>query len=169
MFSSSCGFKESYFTHYFEDGTEVRQLKRVVHVRGVQKLYLAAIIQYLYSDNFIITDANLLFFMNLMIYADYFMLPRLSEICQSHISRFVKPKNCLELYLVARAHNAAQLEQFCLHFIAVNEEQIKESAQWREFSGKAEQALPSIQGNLVSHLLSKLAEENEEDFGDLSV
>jgi hypothetical protein len=78
MFSSSFGFKESYFTHYFEDGSEVRQLKRVVHLHGVSKLYLAAIIQYLYSDNFIISEGTLPFYMNLMIYADYFMLPRLS-------------------------------------------------------------------------------------------
>ena len=75
----------------------------------------------MYSDNFIIVDGSLLYYKNLMLYADYFMLPRLSEICQLHITKFVKPKNCLELYLVAQAHNAEQLEQFCLHFIATND------------------------------------------------
>lgn len=46
MFNSSYSFKESYFTHYFDDGLqhEVRQLKRVVKLRGVPKHYLAVII-----------------------------------------------------------------------------------------------------------------------------
>lgn len=65
-----------------------------------------------------------------MLYADYFMLPRLSEICQLHIAKFIKPKNCLELYLVAQAHNNEQLESYCLHFIATNETQILGSNEW---------------------------------------
>ena len=108
MFSSSNSFRESYFTHYFDDGQqhEIRQLKRIVKLRGIPKVYMAAIIQYLYSDNFIIVESNIQFYLNLMLFADYFILPRLSEICQLHLTKFVKPKNCLELYLVAQAHNA---------------------------------------------------------------
>jgi hypothetical protein len=45
---------------------------------------------------------------------------------------------------VAHAHNAEQLEQFCLHFIAVNEEQIKDSAEWKEFKAKAEACADSV-------------------------
>ena len=46
MFNSGHSFKESYFTHYFDDGLhhEVRQLKRVVQLKGVPKHYLAVII-----------------------------------------------------------------------------------------------------------------------------
>jgi hypothetical protein len=83
MFNSNYSFKESYFTHYFDDGLhhEVRQLKRIVQLRGIPKTFLAAIIQFLYTDNFISSDGSLLYYLNLMLYADYFLLPRLSEIC----------------------------------------------------------------------------------------
>jgi hypothetical protein len=81
MFSSTFGFKESYFTHYFDDHQDTRQLKRIVRLKGIPKVFLAAVIQYLYSDNFIVADAGLTFYLNLMLYADYFMLPRLGEIC----------------------------------------------------------------------------------------
>jgi len=59
--------------------------------------------------------------MNLMIYADFFMLDRLSEICQQNIAKFLKPQNALEIYLVAEGHNAEQLKLMCLHFLAVNQ------------------------------------------------
>ena len=71
-----------------------------------------------------------------MLYADYFMINRLSEICQNILIRFVKPKNVLDLYLVAHAHNATLLEQYCIHMLTINEPEVKTSVQWREFERK---------------------------------
>ena len=162
MFSSRYSYRESYFTHYFDDGQnhEVRQLKRIVTLRGVPKIYLAAIIQYLYSDNFIIVESNIQFYLNLMLYADYFMIPRLSEICQLHLAKFVKPKNCLELYLVAQAHNAEQLEQFCLHFIATNHSAILASQEWKDLDQKSK-ALEDPERGVLPALKEKIDDELE--------
>ena len=172
MFNSQYGFKESYFTHYFEDAKDpsnIKTLKRVVRLCGVPKQFFAAIVQYLYSDTFIVVDGSLTFYLNLMIYADFFMLQRLNEICQSHLAQFVKPKNCLELYLVAKAHNAEQLENYCLHFIAANEEEISKSPMWKELQQKCAIADENSDRSILNDLTAKILFELEEDFGEISV
>jgi hypothetical protein len=72
-----------------------------------------------------------MFFLRLLMLADYFMLPRLVDICTSHIKPFINVKNVLNILLVAHAHNAEQLENFCLNFITLNENEILESRDWR--------------------------------------
>jgi hypothetical protein len=52
-----------------------------IKVHGVPKLYFSCIIQYIYSDHFYIPKQDPEFFIKLMVYADYFMLPRLVDIC----------------------------------------------------------------------------------------
>ena len=55
---------------------------RQVVVRGIPKQYFTAIIQFLYTDNFCQTETSLAFFLRLLLYADYFMIGRLSDLCQ---------------------------------------------------------------------------------------
>jgi len=78
----------------------------VITVTGVPKAFFTCIIQYLYSDHFYIQNEEIEFFIKLMIYADYFMLPRLVDICSSYLKQFVTPKTVLQVMLVAHAHNA---------------------------------------------------------------
>jgi len=54
-------------------------------VTGVPKAFFTCIIQYLYSDHFYIQNEEIEFFLKMMIYADYFMLPRLVDICSSYL------------------------------------------------------------------------------------
>ena len=102
-------------------------------MQGVPKLYFSCIIQYIYSDHFYIQKHEPEFYVKLMIYADYFMLPRLIDICSSYLKSYVNVKTVLQLMLVAHAHNAEQLEQYCIHFIALNEKEIIESRAFRHF------------------------------------
>lgn len=97
------------------------------------------------------------------------MIQRLNEICQSNLAHFVKPRNCLELYLVAKAHNAEQLEKFCLHFIAVNEEEISKSPMWKEFQKKCMIADEILDRSVLNELTANILFELEEDFGEISV
>jgi hypothetical protein len=78
----------------------------VITVTGVPKSFFTCIIQYLYSDHFYIQNEEIEFFIKMMIYADYFMLPRLVDICSSYLKQFVTPKTVLQVMLVAHAHNA---------------------------------------------------------------
>ena len=139
MFNAKYGFQES----NRQDLTLTNEVKhsgvRYVIVRGIPKQYFTAIIQFLYTDNFCQTECNLAFFLRLLIYADYFMIGRLSELCQDILRRFVKPTNVMDLYLVAHAHNATQLESYCLNFIAVNLTEIMKSNQWKDFQRKCRQ------------------------------
>jgi len=68
-----------------------------------------------------------------MIYADYFMLPRLADICSSYLKYYVTTKSVLQLMLLAHAHNAEQLENYCINFIALNEKEVIESRAYRHF------------------------------------
>lgn len=79
--------------------------------------------------------------MKLMIYADYFMLSRLVEICSSYLKGFVTPKTVLNILLIAHAHNAEQLERYCLNFFAMHEKEIMESRSWRHFKRQAQHSL----------------------------
>ena len=54
-------------------------------------------------------------------FADYFMLPRLVDICSSYLKVFVNNKSAFSLLLVAQSHNADQLENYCIHYIALNQ------------------------------------------------
>ena len=60
----------------------------------------------MYSDHFYIQRQEVDFFVKLLIYADYFMLDRLVDICSSYLKPFINVQNVLKILLVAHAHNA---------------------------------------------------------------
>ena len=65
-----------------------------------------------------------MFFVKLLILADYFILPRLIDICSRYLKPYVSPRTALQLLLVANSHNAEQLERYCINYIAMNYETI---------------------------------------------
>lgn len=80
MFNSRYGFKENSLSHLANVSSQQTKVKKV-KVSGIPRQYFAAIIQYLYTDHFCQTETTLTYYLRLMIYADYFMLTRLVEIC----------------------------------------------------------------------------------------
>lgn len=72
-----------------------------------------------------------------MIYADYFSLPRLVDICSSYLKQYVNVKSAILLFLLAHAHNATQLEKYCINYIAMNEFEIMNSRHFRNFKRQA--------------------------------
>ena len=76
-----------------------------------------------------------------MIYADYFMLYRLVDICSSYLKGFINVKNVVKILLVAHAHNAEQLERYCINYISKNEEEVMKSKAWKYLNTKAQESL----------------------------
>jgi hypothetical protein len=95
-----------------------------IRVVGVPKIYFNTILEYMYSDHFHIQKHSIDFFVRLMIFADYFLLPRLVDICSRYLKPFVTINTAVILFLVAHSHNAEQLESYCVHFIAMNEAEV---------------------------------------------
>ncbi len=95
-----------------------------IKVVGVPKLYFNTILEYIYSDHFFIHKHSIEFFVRLLIFADYFMLPRLVEICSRYLKSFLTTSTALSLLLLAHSHTAEQLESYCVHFIAMHENEI---------------------------------------------
>lgn len=62
------------------------------------------ILQYLYTESFKLTgqeQESFTFWLNLLIYADYFMIQRLVEICSTKLVECIRIKNVVPLYLIA--------------------------------------------------------------------
>ncbi len=95
-----------------------------IRVVGVPKIFFNTILEYMYSDHFHIQKHSIDFFVRLMIFADYFLLPRLVDICCRYLKPFVTINTAVILFLVAHSHNAEQLESYCINFIAMNEAEV---------------------------------------------
>jgi len=128
MLSVRHGYLESSGPIYYDKGRD--SSFRVIKVEGVPKEFFNCIIQYLYSDHFYIGQQSVEFFIQLLIYADYFMVPRIGQICSKYIRQFICLGNVLSVLLVAHAHNAADLELFCIDFICLHEQEIVNSQDW---------------------------------------
>ncbi|KAK3749892.1 hypothetical protein QZH41_005808 [Actinostola sp. cb2023] len=86
-----------------------------------------AILEYLYTDHAPIEELDPV---DIMVLADRFCLPRLVTLCELYIAKNVdrmiqkKVTDAVEyvvnLLLLSQAHNANQLSDWCLHFIATN-------------------------------------------------
>jgi hypothetical protein len=133
VLSARCPYFKSMLSQKYSFKEACLDKEGFIKVLGVPKIYFSCIIQYIYSDHFYIQKQDPEFFIKLLIFADYFMLPRLIDICSSYLKQYVNCKTVLKLYLLAHAHNANQLESFCINYIAMNEVEILESRLFRSF------------------------------------
>lgn len=134
----------------------------VIKVNGIPKDFFNCIIQFIYSDHFYIKNSDMTFFIKLLIYADYFVLDRLVEICCNYLEKFIRCKNVLPLLLVAHAHNARQLENTCIHFISVHESEVVNHNAWKSFDKKASKSLKN-------YLIDRLMHEKQTNFVEISI
>lgn len=140
------------------------QIKRgsSIRVEGVPKIYFQALVQYIYSDHFFIQRNNIDFFVKLLIFADYFLLPRLVDICSSYLKQFVTVNSTFSLLLLAQSHNAAQLERYCIQFISMNESEIYQTKAFHMFRLKADP-------KLYTAVMQKVSEEIDSSFIQISI
>ena len=59
----------------------------------------------------------------------------------------------MSLMLIAQAHNAEMLERYCIHFIAMNEGEIKRTKAFKDFERKSHKSL-------FDHVSAKIKEEH---------
>lgn len=102
--TSRCDYFRSMLTKKYGFKFESDGMVRFVEIKGIERSYFQVILQYLYSDTYqICSDEmnSLTFFLSLLIYADYFMIQRLVEICSKKITECIRPKNAIALLLIA--------------------------------------------------------------------
>src|SRR3569833_486044 len=151
MLSHKYSFRESQLRH-----------EGIIAVNGIPKSFFTCIIQYIYSDHFYIQKQEIEFFVKLLIYADYFMLNRLVDICSSYLKQYVTVKTVLQIMLIAHAHNADQLERFCINYATLHEKDIMESRSWRQFKRQAHESL-------VELVLTNIKKEREESYVQIAI
>ena len=107
-------------------------LKKLVEIKGIPREYFVKIIQYLYSDHFYMSNETetLEYFLNLLIYSDYFILNRMTQIISRYIGNMVAVENVIAILTIANAHNAPQLLDFCIQFICIHEQEFKMQSEW---------------------------------------
>lgn len=124
------------------DFSESRKKKTSsIRMEGVPKSMFLSVIQFIYTDNFSIVHHSVEFFIHLLVYADYFMLPRMVDICSGYLKSYVNSKTAIDILLFAMAHNASQLEQLCIHYIAMNQREVLESPAYQRFLSRAQPRL----------------------------
>ena len=92
-----------------------------------------------------------------MVYADFFMLQRLVNICSTYLKPFISDQTVLKILLIARAHNAEQLEQYCFYYIGQNEKKILKSQQWKQISDISQE-------NLTKYFTEQIEKETHETY-----
>ncbi|CDW71485.1 kelch repeat [Stylonychia lemnae] len=157
VLSARCPYFNSMLSSQYSFKESLVDRSGYIRVTGVPKLYFSCIIQYIYSDHFYIQKYEAEFFIKLMMYADYFLLPRLIDICSSYLKKYVNEKSALQIFLLAHAHNADQLEKYCINFICLHEQEILSSRHFRNFKRKAQE-------QLVLTFYEKLEQEKQESY-----
>ena len=137
-------------------GIHVYHGYQTIKIEDVPRVYFHCIIQYLYSDHFVIHSHSLEFFLRLFVFADYFMVPRLVDICSDYLKNFVNTKTAITLLLYSLAHNASQLQRFLTYFIAQNKHEVQSSEAYKRFSHKAHPSLKEA----VKEMIDKECQES---------
>lgn len=132
MFRHQNGFNEIQSQHYSHRQTGDQKF-HLIKLNTVPKQIFNCIIQYLYSDSFAIQNLEVSFFVELIVNADYFMLPRLIQICSYYIRNYITNQNVLSILLLAIAHNSPDLRSICFNYMTVNETTILYSKEWDFF------------------------------------
>ncbi len=70
------------------------------------------------------------YFMKLMIAADFFLLPRLVDICQIVLKHFINVRTVIPILTLAKIHNAEFLERFCIFFLAFKDKIVRNSNEY---------------------------------------
>lgn len=91
---------------------------RVYSFEGIPKRHFNAVLQYLYSDAFFISEHSLSNFCELLRWADYFLIERLKALAAFYAQQHLSLSNVLETLDMARRYNSQELEQYCLRFVA---------------------------------------------------
>lgn len=92
-----------------------------------------------------------------MKFADFFLMPRLVQICAHYVKRLLTPQNVLAVMVLAHLHNSHDLLLFCCEFLIQNFKAIKASQEWMIFRTNVE---PSIQRELMQEIIKY----KEQDF-----
>jgi hypothetical protein len=79
------------------------------------------------------------FFLSLVIFSDYFLLNRMMQLSSNYVKKYLNKENVFNVLLVAHAHNAYELENYCLNYICLNE--LINSNQWNDFKKYASKDL----------------------------
>ena len=116
--------------------TENADGKKFVNFHCIPKKFFVCIIQYLYSDHFHLSALNskpndsLQNYIDLIIYADYFMLDRMVQIISKRLQKYISIQNILSILLISHTYNARDLSKLCLNYITMNCEQVNKSIEW---------------------------------------
>ncbi len=154
--------RSEYFRSMLAHNSKFKELKQkssgVIRVENIEKAMFYPLMQYLYCDSFYITEESWYFYVRFLIVADFFLLPRLVDICSKHLQPYVNRDNVLKILLLAHAHNATQLQRYCINFIGSNYEEILEkSDEWDRICLKA-------QTSLTKYIQEEALKEREENY-----
>jgi len=90
----------------------------LVKVSGISNFHFRAVLDFIYTDTIQTTEKNAEFLVRMLMCGDFFLLPRLVQLASIELKRYINDTNVIQILLIAHAHNAKDLERFCLFYIA---------------------------------------------------
>ncbi|XP_031570071.1 inhibitor of Bruton tyrosine kinase-like [Actinia tenebrosa] len=109
---------------WLETSKEMKVLNMPIH-----SSVLEIVLDYLYTDDTktIQGQQDIEFVGNILVIADQLLIGRLTEICESVMTKLISHKNAIELLEFSCVYNASQLKASCLEFICCNLSSLLES------------------------------------------
>eukprot|EP00118_Oscarella_pearsei_P021081 m.234370 g.234370 ORF g.234370 m.234370 type:complete len:468 (+) comp40109_c0_seq16:1043-2446(+) len=123
-------------------GSFAESQSKGVEITGTSLECFLALLEYLYTDHAPVEETDSV---GLLVLANRFCLPRLVTLCELYIPKEVDraTANCIAeadidvigLLLTCQMHNARQLSDWCLHFIAINCTAMKRRPEFKLLDG----------------------------------
>jgi len=165
LIACHCEVFRAHFTGGFSDAKSGK-----VDVIETELETFLALVEYLYTDHSPIEEGDS---MGILALANGYCMERLVTLCELYISKMVDKAiaegiekaeiNVVGLLLDSQQHNANQLAQFCLHFIASNFQPMKKRKEFSQLSGDNLNYVEEHQWPPISYL--KDLEEYEKAVG----
>lgn len=108
---SRCDWFKAAFRFQWMEGQQ-----STIHIPNISSSVFQLLIDYLYSDQ-LKCNGNLTYLAELLIAADQYQLPRLKELCELELSKYVTPITLLNLFEYSIIGLANGLNSVCLHFL----------------------------------------------------
>jgi len=165
LVTSHCEVFRARLTGGFRDGKDSK-----VVISDTSAETFLAVLEYMYTDHSPIEEGDS---MGILVLANEYCIDRLITLCELYISKMVDRAiadgiekaeiNVVGLLLDSQQHNAPQLAQFCLHFIASNFQPMKKRKEFSELKDENLRYLEEHQWPPISYL--KELEEYEKATG----
>ena len=108
----------------------------VIRLEDTRKAVIDEVLEYLYTGQFIHTNENSANVFDLIVAADYFVMPSLKALCGKIVFKTLAPSNCFSIYYFSLKYRCEELQKSAKDFILANFVAVAETEDFLNLSSK---------------------------------